>query len=65
MSDTNNVASFTYPIAAGNIKKGSHVILKGVPCKVDDISISKTGNTVMQKLISKGLVSSPRKSMKI
>lgn len=27
-------ASLTYPIRAGEVKKGSHVVIKGHPCKV-------------------------------
>eukprot|EP00353_Schmidingerella_taraikaensis_P006439 CAMPEP_0185580370 /NCGR_PEP_ID=MMETSP0434-20130131/16267_1 /TAXON_ID=626734 ORGANISM="Favella taraikaensis, Strain Fe Narragansett Bay" /NCGR_SAMPLE_ID=MMETSP0434 /ASSEMBLY_ACC=CAM_ASM_000379 /LENGTH=165 /DNA_ID=CAMNT_0028198607 /DNA_START=26 /DNA_END=523 /DNA_ORIENTATION=+ len=36
-------ASDTYPIRAGEVKKGSHVVIKGHPCKVIDYSTSKTG----------------------
>ena len=36
-------ASQTVPIQAGSVKKGSHVVLKGFPCKVVDVSTSKTG----------------------
>jgi translation initiation factor 5A len=36
-------ASDTIPIQAGSVKKGSHIVLKGFPCKVVDISTSKTG----------------------
>jgi translation initiation factor 5A len=36
-------ASDTIPIQAGAVKKGSHIILKGFPCKVTEISTSKTG----------------------
>ena len=35
--------SKTFPMQCGNLKKGSHVILKGKPCKVVDIATSKTG----------------------
>lgn len=31
------------PIAAGQIKKGQHAILKDRPCKVLNVSVSKTG----------------------
>ncbi|EME30974.1 translation initiation factor eIF-5A [Galdieria sulphuraria] len=31
------------PIQAGSVKKNSFVVLKGFPCKVVDISTSKTG----------------------
>ena len=35
--------SLTYPKHAGSIKKGGHMILKGLPCKVVNTSTSKTG----------------------
>ena len=41
MAETGNVGSHTYPTAAGNIKKNGFVVLKGFPCKVMDVSISK------------------------
>ena len=36
-------ASDTVPIQAGSVKKGTHVVLKGFPCKVVEVSTSKTG----------------------
>lgn len=36
-------ASLTYPIQVGNVKKGGHIVIDGRPCKVVDISTSKTG----------------------
>merc|ERR1712193_2423 len=36
-------SSDTYPTQAGELRKGSHVMIKGHPCKVTDISTSKTG----------------------
>lgn len=36
-------ASLTYPCEAGAVRKGSHVMLKGKPCKIVEISVSKTG----------------------
>lgn len=36
-------ASDTIPVKAGSCKKGVHVMLKGNPCKVIDVSTSKTG----------------------
>lgn len=36
-------ASPVYPMQAGSIKKGGHVLLKGKPCKIVDVSTSKTG----------------------
>merc|ERR1712072_754177 len=36
-------ASATVPVMAGNIKKGSFVVIKNRPCKVIETSTSKTG----------------------
>jgi len=36
-------ASNTYPVRAGEVKKGSFVVIKEHPCKVVDYSTSKTG----------------------
>jgi translation initiation factor 5A len=36
-------ASDTIPMEAGQIKKGGHMMIKGKPCKVLSISVSKTG----------------------
>ena len=36
-------ASHTYPMQAGNIRKGGHIVIKNRPCKVLDVSTSKTG----------------------
>merc|ERR1711934_466069 len=36
-------ASHTYPMQAGELKKGGHIMIKGQPCKVAEISMSKTG----------------------
>merc|ERR1712003_239487 len=36
-------SSHVYPQQAGELRKGSHVMIKGHPCKVTDISTSKTG----------------------
>merc|ERR1711884_31809 len=36
-------ASDTYPQQAGEIRKGSHLMIKGHPCKCIEISTSKTG----------------------
>merc|ERR1740127_220549 len=36
-------SSDVYPMQAGELRKGSHVMIKGHPCKVSDISTSKTG----------------------
>merc|ERR1712199_118114 len=36
-------ASLTYPAAAGSIRKGAHIVIKGRPCKVLEMTTSKTG----------------------
>merc|ERR1711915_151056 len=36
-------ASHTYPQQAGEIRKGSHLMIKGHPCKCVEVSTSKTG----------------------
>jgi translation initiation factor 5A len=36
-------ASLTYPMPAGSLRKGGHMVIKGRPCKIVDISTSKTG----------------------
>jgi translation initiation factor 5A len=36
-------ASATFPIRAGEVKKGTYVIIKGHPCKVVEVTTSKTG----------------------
>ena len=36
-------SAHTYPMAAGELRKGSHLMIKGHPCKVAEISTSKTG----------------------
>merc|ERR1712093_62452 len=40
---TDSGASHVYPQQAGELRKGSHVMIKGHPCKVSEISTSKTG----------------------
>lgn len=36
-------SNLTYPKAGGAIRKGAYIMLKGFPCQVEEISISKTG----------------------
>ena len=43
MSSGGAGASMTVPIRAGEVRKGSFLMMKGFPCKVIEISISKTG----------------------
>jgi len=40
---TESGASHTYPQQAGEIRKGSHLMIKGHPCKCIEVSTSKTG----------------------
>merc|ERR1712226_179824 len=40
---TESGASHTYPQQAGELRKGSHVMIKGHACKVAEITTSKTG----------------------
>eukprot|EP01084_Bolivina_argentea_P299576 516404_1 len=42
-STTEAGASHTYPCDAGQIRKGGHIVIKGRPCKVVNVSTSKTG----------------------
>eukprot|EP01084_Bolivina_argentea_P184420 318058_1 len=36
-------SSLTYPMSAGNLKKGDHVCIKNHPCKIIELTTSKTG----------------------
>ena len=36
-------SSYTFPISAGELKKGDYVCIKGFPCRITDVSTSKTG----------------------
>ncbi len=36
-------SSTTYPMEGGQIRKGGYIMIKGRPCKVSDVSTSKTG----------------------
>lgn len=36
-------SSYTYPESGGSLKKGAYAILKGHPCKIQDVSTSKAG----------------------
>jgi translation initiation factor 5A len=36
-------AALCFPQQAGTVRKGGHIVIKGRPCKVSDVSTSKTG----------------------
>merc|ERR1711988_831855 len=36
-------SSHVYPMAAGELRKGSYIMIKGHPCKVAEVTTSKTG----------------------
>lgn len=42
-SQTDSGSSMTYPVQAGTVRKGGYIMIKGRPCKVVDVSTSKTG----------------------
>eukprot|EP00587_Corethron_hystrix_P012972 CAMPEP_0113303760 /NCGR_PEP_ID=MMETSP0010_2-20120614/4041_1 /TAXON_ID=216773 ORGANISM="Corethron hystrix, Strain 308" /NCGR_SAMPLE_ID=MMETSP0010_2 /ASSEMBLY_ACC=CAM_ASM_000155 /LENGTH=158 /DNA_ID=CAMNT_0000157809 /DNA_START=127 /DNA_END=604 /DNA_ORIENTATION=- /assembly_acc=CAM_ASM_000155 len=44
-------ASLTIPCEAGQVKKGGYMMIKGKPCKVLSISVSKTGSMVTPNAI--------------
>lgn len=46
--------SFTTPIPAGQLKKGMHAILRSRPCKITDMTITKTGKHGHAKAHFKG-----------
>merc|ERR1711976_176229 len=35
--------AMTFPTSAGDIRKGSHMLIKGFPCKIAEVTTSKTG----------------------
>ena len=43
IDSTDAGASQTVSVEAGQIRKGGYIMIKGKPCKVKDVSVSKTG----------------------
>ena len=43
IASTDAGASQTVSVEAGQIRKGGYIMIKGKPCKVKDVSVSKTG----------------------
>merc|ERR1711912_172110 len=41
--DQADTGAQTFPFSAGSIRKGSHMLIKGFPCKVAEVTTSKTG----------------------
>merc|ERR1712050_565533 len=41
--DTADAGALTYPLQCGSLKKGMYVMIDGKPCKVVEITTSKTG----------------------
>merc|ERR1712224_517512 len=41
--DQADAGAMTFPCSAGSIRKGSHMLIKGFPCKVAEVTTSKTG----------------------
>jgi len=38
-----DTGSMTFPNSAGSMRKGSHMLIKGFPCKVMEVTTAKTG----------------------
>jgi translation initiation factor 5A len=43
MSSASAITTRTFPKQAGSLKKGDFALLKGAPCKISEITTSKTG----------------------
>jgi len=48
-------ASKTFPAQCSSLRKGGHVVLKGFPCKIMDMSTSKTGKHGHAKVHTVGI----------
>ncbi|MEL6702539.1 MAG: translation initiation factor IF-5A [Pseudomonadota bacterium] len=53
--DQGDNGSHTYPLSAGAIRKGGHMIIKGNPCKIVSVTTSKTGKHGHAKAAITGL----------
>ncbi|KAJ1928192.1 translation initiation factor eIF5A [Tieghemiomyces parasiticus] len=42
-AQTTSAGSLTYPLQCSALRKNGHVVIKGRPCKIVDMSTSKTG----------------------
>ncbi|KAK2079772.1 Eukaryotic translation initiation factor 5A-1/2 [Prototheca wickerhamii] len=53
--NTDAGASKTYPQQAGTIRKNAYIVIRGRPCKVADVSTSKTGKHGHAKCVFVGI----------
>merc|ERR1712137_305685 len=63
--DQADAGAMTFPTSAGDIRKGSHMLIKGFPCKIAEVTTSKTGKHGHAKASITGIIFSPERSTKI